>query len=288
VAARPGHPVFPPRRGAGMALVTVLWLIALLTLLATTVVTLSVTHRRTAERYAEAVQGDLTIDAAMRVMALRLIAPSDQVPASPLGQAQGVSVLDENVSVTVEREAGRIDLNAADPDLLLAFFAANGWRESDARSMADRIVDWRDPEVTHSPHHEPFESVDELRQVPGSERIGSDLFDDFTVFTHSSGCVESVATPAVKRALKWADQRQLGGHRWSTDAPNAGRAGIGVSTAAGLGGEVLRIRGCVNGRVDRCRVAVVRLTGSTLKPLQVFEWQTVMLAAGVSADDRGT
>jgi general secretion pathway protein K len=240
----------------------------------------------------------------MRVVLLRLIAPSDREPAWPLGQAQVLSVLDESVSVTLEREAGRIDLNTADPDLLMAFFAANGWRESDAHSMAARIVDWRGSdsfgeagalkqgyqgaELARASHSSPFESVDELRQVPGSERIGSDLFDDFTVFTHSTECVESVATPAVKRALRWADQRQLGGHRWSSDAPRAGRSGVGVSTAAGLGGEVLRIRGCVSGRVDRCRAAVVRLTGSTLKPLQVFEWQTVSSATTMSDENRGT
>ena len=56
-------------------------------------------------------------------------------------------------------------------------------------------------------HRGPFESVDELRQVLGSERIDSEQFDSLTVFTHSPGSVESAATPAVKRALAWADQR---------------------------------------------------------------------------------
>jgi hypothetical protein len=35
-------------------------------------------------------------------------------------------------------------INTTDRDLLTALFAANGWSESDASSMAARIIDWRD------------------------------------------------------------------------------------------------------------------------------------------------
>lgn len=275
------------KRQNGVALIAVLWLVALLTMLAVTVVTLSVTHRRTAERYAEAVQTDLTLDAALRVMLLRLIAPPDRAQPFPLDQAQPISVLGLTVNVTVQREAGRIDLNTADLDLLTAFFAANGWREDEAHSMAARIIDWRDPDddtepggaenreyqaarISYGPHNGPFESVDELRQVLGSERIHTDLFDSLTVFTHAPNSVESAATPAVKRALAWADQRQLGGHRWLNDAA---APTISAPTAATLSGEVLRLRACVSHPTEHCRAAIVRPTGNVKKPLQVFEWR---------------
>lgn len=278
------------KRERGVALIAVLWLVALLTMLAVTVVTLSVTHRRTAERYTEAVQADLTLDAALRVMLLRLIAPPERAQSFPLDQTQSVSVVGQTIGVIVQREAGRIDLNTADLDLLTAFFAANGWREDEAHSMAARIIDWRDPDddtepggaenreyqaarMSYGPHNGPFESVDELRQVLGSERIHSDLFDSLTVFTHAPNSVQSAATPAVKRALTWADQRQLGGHRWLNDAPNGGGTAVGAPTAAALSGEVLRLRACVSHPTERCRVAIVRLTGNAKKPLQVFEWR---------------
>ncbi len=274
---------------AGIALITVLWLIALLTILATTIVTLSVSQRRLAQRYTEAVQADTTLDAAIRVTLLRLITPEDQGRAWPMDQAQSLTLLDETVSVTVQREAGRIDLNTAEPDLLVAVFAANGWRERDARSMAARIVDWRDPDdevqeggaenaqyeaahLSYGPHNGPFESVDELRQVLGSERIQRGLYDSFTVFTHAPVCTETAAAPAVKRALAWADNRRLGGHRWSSEnvASAAGRA----MPAGFLGAEVLRLTACEGApHADRCRVAVVRLSGSLTKPFQIFEWR---------------
>lgn len=274
----------------GVALIAVLWLVALLTLLAGAVVTLSVTQRRTAARYAQAVQADLTQDAAIRVVMLQLIAPRDRAQPWPMGNTQTVNVLDEHVSLTVQREAGRIDLNTADADLLTAFFAANGWREGDASSMAARIVDWRDRDdettpggaesreyqaahLSYGPRNGPFGSVDELRQVLGSERISSELYDSLTVFTHAPGCVESVATPAVKRAVAWADKRQLGGHRWLSEQPSGGLPAFGGPSAAELSGEVLRLRACIDRPTERCRVAIVRLTGNVTKPLQVFEWR---------------
>lgn len=279
------------RRETGIALVAVLWLVALLTLLAVTVVTLSVTHRRTAQRYAEAVQANLTLDAALRVTLLCLIAPTERAQSFPMDQVQSVNVLGERINVIVQREAGRIDLNTADLDLLTALFAANGWKEGDARSMAARIVDWRDPDdetgpggaesreyqaahLNYGPRNGPFESVDELRQVLGSERIANELFDSLTVFTHAPVSVESAATPAVKRALVWADQRQLGGRRWLSDGPSGGRAALGTLSANALSGEALRLRACHNQQTERCRVAVVRLTGNVNRPLQVFEWRT--------------
>lgn len=279
----------PSKRRTGAALIVVLWLISLLTLLAGAVVTLSLTHRRTAERYAEAVQADLTLDAALRVVMLQLIAPPDRAQPWPVGETQTVNVLGEKVSLVVQREIGRIDLNMADPDLLTALFAANGWKEGDARLMAARIVDWRDPDeepgeggaesreyqaahLDYGPRNGPFESVDELRQVLGSERISSDLYDSFTVFTHAPGCDESAATPAVRQALTWADQRLLGSHRWLSDVPNAGRPTIGIPSAMALNGEVVRLRACITHSTERCRVAIVRLTGNVGRPLQVFEW----------------
>jgi general secretion pathway protein K len=277
----------------GIALVTVLWLIALLTLLATSVVTISLTHRRTVQRYAEATQADSTIDSALRVVLLRLIAPSEQGTAWPLDQTQGLSIFEQNIAVTVQRELGRVDLNSADSDLLTAVFAANGWREKDARSMAARIIDWRGPDdetvadLTYGSHNGPLESVDELRQVLGSERIGTDLFDAFTVFTHSPGPVESAARPAVKRALEWADARQLGGHRWLSTSRSGGSSPRGLSGTA-LSGEVLRVRACLHDQgMDHCRVAVIRLTGNRLSPFQIFEWRAAPTLANTSTYSSG-
>ena len=79
----------PPRRSRertrGVALIAVLWLLALLTLLATSTVALSVSHRRAAQRLAQAVELDARADSAIRVTFLRIIAPespNERVPTA--------------------------------------------------------------------------------------------------------------------------------------------------------------------------------------------------------------
>lgn len=249
----------------GVVLIAVLWLLALLTILATTVVTLSVIQRRSVERYTQAVQADDTADSAIRVLLLRLISPPDHGAAVTLGTVQSLALFGEDVLVTVQRELGRIDVNTADSDLLLALFAANGWNEGDARIMVESIVAARG---------EPFRSVADLRRLAGADRITPAIFDALTVFTHAPGCVESAATAAVLRALTWADAQELGGHPWLSAQGGQAHPVVGNPISVSLGGEVVRVRACLEvSGASRCRVAVVRLTGNVLKPLQVLEWQ---------------
>ena len=297
------HPWRRVSKESGVALIAVLWLVSLLTVLATAVVALSLTQRRTVQRYVESVQADVTEDSAIRVALLQLISPPDRAVAAPIG-TRTLKIFDSSVEVTVEREAGRIDLNTADPDLLVALFAANGWTERAARSMVARILDWRDADdetseggaesreyraagLSYEPRNANFESVDELRQVLGGEAISEELMDSLTVFTHSTGCVEGIATPAAKRALAWADERQLGGHRWLPEAAASTGGALSSFASGSLAGEVIRVRACMSagpGAENRCRALVARITGKVSSPLEVFQWRAV---PSRGSEDRG-
>jgi hypothetical protein len=69
------------------------------------------------------------------------------------------------VDLLIEHESGRMDLNTTKEPLLFAFFAANGWSEADARSMAARIADWKDPDDT------PREGGAELQEYLAAQRL---------------------------------------------------------------------------------------------------------------------
>lgn len=281
-----------PRGQRGIALIAVLWLIALLTLLAIGIVSVSLMHRRTSALYGNVVQAEAIADSALRIALLRLIARPEQA-LSPSATAESMNIFDTKVEITVEREAGRVDLNTADPELLFALFAANGWTESDAHSMVARILDWRDADdetsdggaesreyhaagLSYDPRNANFESVEEVRQVLGGDRINSSLLDAFTIFTHSAGTLDSLAVPAVKRALRWADERQLDGRHWLQEGVAIGQTG--TPALVSLDGEVMRLEACaLMGReTDRqCRRIIVRLTANGAQPLQVFDWRSV-------------
>ena len=190
-----------------------------------------------------------------------------------------------DAEVTVEREIDRLDLNTAAPELLFAIFGANGFEEERARSMAARILDWRDADDTPSeggadglpygPRNGPFEAPEELRQVLGSEAIDATLLNAFTVYTHTLAPAGSSGIEPIRRALAFANDQQLGGRRWLSPAEEAGES-VSPESNRSLIGEVIRVRACVRSyELPICREAVVRLTGSANNALQVFAWRTL-------------
>jgi len=276
---------------SGVALIAVLWCLALLTVLATAVTALSVSHRRAAQRYGESVVLDARADSALRVAVLRIVAPKGPGGSDAARADLHVDLPDGEAEVWIEREDGRIDLNTADENLIYAFFAANGWELKAARAMAARIADWKDADdearengaeaaaylaagLPYGPRNGPFEVTDELRQVLGAHDLNAELLGAFTVYSHSAVPRASNAPAPVKRALKFADEHQLGEHRWLPASESIVASGVN-DDAHTFVGEVVRLRACTKSAVgQRCRLLVARLTGSRQRPLQIYIWKS--------------
>ncbi len=275
----------------GVALIAVLWLVGLLTLLASACAAISVSHRRAAQRLAERVALETSADSAIRVAALRIIVPPANGEPLMVGSSIQLEMPAGPATVTIQRERGRIDLNTADEQLIFAIFAANGWEVSRARAMAARIADWTDTDDEprkdgaeaadytaagrpYGPRNGPFESVEELRQVLGSEDIKPALFGAFTVYTHDR-VPSGVMSESVRRALEYADKQHLGDHAWLPQgAGSTQSAGAAQEAGRTFVGEVLRVRACVGHEgAQRCRLAIVRVTGSSQHPLQIYSWR---------------
>jgi general secretion pathway protein K len=277
----------------GIALIAVLWLVALLTLLATAAATISVSHRRATQRLADAASLDALADSGIRLTALRIIAPP--LDGAKVGAGDiSLQLFGSPVNVKVERERGRIDINAAEDHLLFALFAANGMNEQAAHTAVARIADWKDTDNEprtggaerdaysqaarrYVPRNAPFESVEELRQVLGLESMSTGILDSLTVYTHAQTPLTDAAREPVMRALRFADKRQLGEHRWLP--VEEGNPGSGPNPVAdqNLVGEVVRISACArNQKFERCRSTVMHLTGSTRTPFLIFAWQIAL------------
>jgi general secretion pathway protein K len=287
------HPQLPPtsRPAGGVALVAVLWLVALLSVLATAVVLVSVSEGRAAQRIGEVARLEAIADSAIRVKLLQLTAPAGLVSLPASDPHSNLSVLGVEASMKVEREGGRIDLNTADENLLLALFTTNGWGESEARSLVARIADWKDPDDTpreggaerpdylsagrrYGPRNGPFQAVEEIRQVLGADAISRELLDSMTVYTHLRMPSRALASEPVRRALTSLHERQLAEGTASASSGGTSDADTAPPPSSLLG-EVVRIRSCVGSRdhsQSECRVAVVRLTGNVREPFQVLEW----------------
>lgn len=276
------------RRARGVALVSVLLLIAGLIAIATAIVTLSVSQRRVAARTAEAaIRRDL-LDGALQVALAEIAHGKPDGPYWHPRQPRLVRVAGELVEVTLEREGGRIDLNTADPRYLVAAFAAMGRPEAEARASAARIRDWTDADeqaspagaerreyaqaqLRYEPRNGPFESVDELRQVLGLHALSDEQLDAFTVYSQQLEPSASDAPPAVRDALAWLARAAGEG---GTNAPPASVALGDSSEPVSYAGSVIRLRACLAAqRAAPCRITVQRATGSSRQPYQVFAWR---------------
>lgn len=177
----------PPQNG--VALVLVLWLLAGLTLLAASLAASSRVGVRTA-----AIARDLIVAEALGDGAINLAMAEMATSSTKVGSAVERALLIDgrNVSVSMVPLNGFVNINAAPAPLLEALLTIAGQLDADAaRTIAQRIIDWRDPDAVPLPQgaEDPayaaagvpfrtrgarFESIDDLMQVLG---MSFELFD---------------------------------------------------------------------------------------------------------------
>ena len=121
--------------------------------------------------------------------------------------------------MSLQDEAGKVDLNSAQRGLLDALLRASDIEDDRRDALLDAIEDWRDPDSlrrlngaedqeyeaagrTHGAKDATFNTVEELQQVLGvTPRLFKRLRPALTVHSHSAGIDDKVAPPEVLRAL---------------------------------------------------------------------------------------
>ena len=113
-----------------------------------------------------------------------LLMPDSAVRAQADGHPWRFELEDGILDISARNEAGRIDVNAASAELLIGLLMSGGLELDAAEILADRIVDWRDPDDEPRPSgaeqadyegseppvrvgNGPFFTADEILRVPG-------------------------------------------------------------------------------------------------------------------------
>ncbi len=293
--SRSGRRAVSRQRTRGVALVTVIWLVALMTLLAGSALTVARVSAKLAANHLAIARAEAIADSGIRRAILSLL-EEDYRRRWPLdGTATAFNFHGTTVTVRMTEESGRVDINGADAALLSALLAVNGVELEEARAMAARIVDWRDKNddltpggaesaeyrresLSYGPRNGPFESVDEAWQVLGiTQTLREQLGSSLTVYTGQLGVDPAAAPAQVQAALKWADARQWGERRWlvegtlnspQPDREVAGRV-IRISAVAQPGPAA---KDSPNEPISASREVVVRMTGNLRAPVLVYAW----------------
>ena len=269
-----------------MALISVLWGVALLTAIAVSFLAAGNTSYHLARNALDAVQTDAAAEAAVNRAVLALLDPRPDMRWRTDGVPHVVAFEGTRMTVRIQDELGRIDLNNADGSVLIALFQSVGLDVQAAGALVDKILDWRDAGTLkrlngakdadyraagfpYRPRSGPFQSVDELKLVMDMtpalfERVAPAI----TVYSGRASIDPQVAPPEALMALPTMDAQKVA-------VALGARAGQPVTGAAPLIGRAFTIRIDIerpNGMQHR--EAVVRLTDHPRQIFWLLDWRS--------------
>lgn len=206
-----------------MPLLSVLWGVALLSLISLSLLNTTATSRRIAQNTLDAAQAEALAEAAVVRAAVGL---ADARPNSRWrsGRRERIRLADVDIIIVAQDELGRIDLNLADPALLHGLLRAIGVEGKPAEALVAAITEWRSPGGGSSgggsssdahaagllARHGAFQGVDELRLVPGvTSSLYERLAPALTVYSQRQNVDPQLAPKAVLTGLPGMTAEQV-------------------------------------------------------------------------------
>lgn len=204
----------------GIALLSVLWVLMLLGLMAATFTRTARTETKLARNLLEIAEAEALTTAGLHFTVARLVQPVTEGGWSLDGQIHSVRFHDGEFRVRIADEAAKIDVNVATADLLRALFVAAGQEGRDAAALADAVVDFRDPDhlrglngaedddyaaagLPYDAKDGPIEFIEELNQVIGMpDGLYARIAPVLTVHTRQRVPSQITAPPLVIAAMR--------------------------------------------------------------------------------------
>jgi general secretion pathway protein K len=269
----------------GIALISVMWLLLILALIVASVLATARSYYTTADTRIQSAKLKYAAEGAIQRAIYEISKTRSRGSRGPATNKE-FQIGDVTVSVRIGSEAGRVNINRADPGLLRFLMIEAGADDEAARAIADSIADWRDEDsvkrsrgaealdyraagYSYGPRNAPLRSLGELLQVMGMK---SELFaclrDDLTIYTPSGGVDEKLASQRVKNALRMLRVSRSEGN---------GVSGTGrslMNPAGSMSGNVLRIHAVARGAGGRRYnvTAGVRPSGNRKAPAWIHGW----------------
>jgi general secretion pathway protein K len=260
------------RSQRGLALVSVLWGVSILALVSSAMLSASRMGAHLEAGAWRAAQGDAIAEAAINRTILSLMDQrGDRAPAVD-GTAEMVVFGNTRVSVSVQDEAGKVDLNFAGAGTLRSLLASSGVGDDDASALAEAIVAWRAPDPAHPPANPiVFRTVEDVQHVPQITRaVFARIAPLVTVYSKSASVDLGVAPRAVLLALPGMDPEKVDDLIKGREAARALPGGGAPSVAPGHAFMITVTLSRAS--VRTVRSAVVQFTGDATKPYWFLAW----------------
>jgi general secretion pathway protein K len=292
-----------PSRQQGVALILVIWVIALMGVLLGSFALIARTENFEARHLFDGTTARYAAQAGIERAVYELRNPDMTQRWVGDGRPYDFEFDGAQVQVELTDESGLIDINTADDALLQGLFASVGVPADQAVALSDAIQDWRDPDdmprpqgaelneyraagLAYAPRNAPFQTVGEVQQVLG---MNYDLFEEIepAITIYGGGVQPNPAyaplevllalpgmTPDLAQQLIMARQQVLPGQG------QPGAAGLtlpdGTPVVANGGGNTytIRSRATLANGASTVLDASIRLggVGAAGQPYTVLRW----------------
>lgn len=170
----------------GVALILVLWVVALMTILLGSFALIARTENLQARHLLDATTARYAAQAGLDRAVFELRNPDPLMRWVADGRGYDFEFEGAQIHVELTDETGKIDLNTVDAPMIKSLFLSAGIDEGHADALADAILDWRDADdlvrpngaesaeykqagLAYGPRNAPFASVSEVQQVLGMD-----------------------------------------------------------------------------------------------------------------------
>ncbi|MFA5950918.1 MAG: hypothetical protein WC807_11620 [Hyphomicrobium sp.] len=231
------------RGDTGAALVIVLWVVLVLSLEVGAITLQMVDGLNLVENATAAMRGQALMHAAVDLAAMRLAARDSKDRWVAAGQTHVVTIAGVDVRLSISDENSRININAAEPELLNGLIFELTGSRAEAERMTDQIVDWRDAD--HERRHlgaedgdyarsgqgrgaadQPFlDPADLTRVIDMREELAASLWPNVTVYSADGHVNPASASPTVLRALPGASRQSIDHREAAQDGGRSSQAG---------------------------------------------------------------
>lgn len=287
------------QRQSGVALILVLWVITLLAVIAGNFAFSMRGEAQIARNLLSTAQAQALADAGTQRAWFELLKPpTDLQRWQANGLVHEFLLGGALVRVSIQDEAGKIDLNTAPDVLLQGLFKSVGSSEVESVALVDAVVDWRDADKlrrlhgaeddeyraagkNYLPPNVPFETVDELQRVLGmTPELYRKLAPSLTVYSRQAGIISSaaprealLAIPGVNPALveQYVLQRQSL-LVTNQKVPEFAEAGAFAAAPTGALAYLVRSEAKMADGTVFVRQAVARISPDPRRPVTVLAW----------------
>jgi general secretion pathway protein K len=282
-------------RENGVALVVVLWMLVLLAVMAVGFASSARSDLLMVHNQYEAARARAIADAGVSLAIMGLLDPSPTTVWHRDGTSASLNYNDGIIALSIQDEAGKIDLNAASAALLTNLLDVVGADQSRSAEIAMAIEAWK---ATHrplqgsgqsdsastsgvAPPQQGFQTIEDLRLVPGvTPALFAKIAPFVTVYSHTAAIDPLTAPLAVLSSVPDANPRML-------QAIVAARAlavpvpgtlpmlndRLGIEPRPRFQTLTIRSTGTISDGTAFIREAVVLLSGDAKQPFRFLTWR---------------